>query len=396
MARRPYKALAVLPTTAGEVLIRKKFDKRQGWILIFESHSHPALRLVLPDWKPRAPSTRTQLSPPHPIRKVSDVLAWFQSLLPTLYRRAAGTSPAIPTTSPPSPVYRTLGELGRLIDAEAFTALRSGSIATYRRQWAAILRHLPPDTALVDITRERLQALIGELGQTYSSSTVVCLRNLLRKALRRAVEDHVLVSSPLAKVKVPRPVTKMQVPLSAAQREAVLKAAEQRGTDVALLFHLLLGTGVRRSEALALRWEDVDLERRQLLIRSSEHFLTKTGSARSLPIPAELHALLCRAWKSSGFVLKPEQEYGGRYRWDFSRIFLSVMRAAGVPNMTPHSCRHSYASWALEQGTSLFRLASYLGHSMVETTQRYAHLVPGYGVAAVGGTGGEQRRSVPA
>jgi integrase/recombinase XerD len=394
MGRKAHKALATFTTAHGPVHIRKTFSNQQrSWILTLEG-PHAGLRQLLPDWKPRAPSTRTQISPPTPTKKVSDILAFFQVQVSVFYERLAGKAVPLATSSAAkSGTYRTIDELLKIVDHEAETSLRIGSVITYRHQWAALLRVLPRDTPLTDLTRERLQGIIGELGKTYASTTVTNIRNALSKLLVRAVEDNVLVFNPLAKVRVPKPVAKQQTPLSKEQRNAVLREAQSRGYDFYLLFHLLLGCGLRRSEALALVSEDVDFERRLLNVRSSEHFLTKTGNARSVPIPAEAFSLLMKNWKQTGFILKPDQPYaGGRYRWDFSKGFQSIVTAAGVPWVTPHTCRHHYASWFLENGGSIFRLAAAMGHNLVETSQRYAHLVPGFGTEE----GQDPNRAIPA
>ncbi len=397
MSRKPYAALGVFPSAAGSIVVRKVYSRKQSsWLLVCEG-PHAGLRQLLPEWRPRAPSTRTQLTPPKPIKKVCDLLAFYQQHVPIWYERLAGKPLPTANAAAPSLSYRTLGELMKIVDHEAETSLRTGSLTTYRYQWAALNRVLPRDTVLTELTREKLQSVIGELSATYASTTVTNIRNVLSKLLVRAVEDHVLTANVLTKVKCPKPVSRQHSVLSRTQRDLVLREAEARGRDVQLLFHILLGTGARRSEALALTWQDVDLEHRLLHIRSSEHFLTKTGGARSVPIPGDLFALLSRHARAAGFVLKPDQPYGnGRYRWDFSKGFAAVVTAAGVPWVTPHTCRHHYASWYLEQGGSLFRLATYLGHAVVETTQQYAHLVPGFGAEVDQGTASAGSRSMSA
>ena len=379
MARKPFKALGVFPTPAGNVIVRKIYAKKQGTWLLDCVGPHAGLRQLLPAWRPRAPSTRTQITPPARMKKAGEILGYFQTLAPVFYERLAGKSIPIAAPTEVPPAYSTLGDLMKVVDRESESALRAGSVATYRIQAQALTRVLPLDTVLTDLTRDRLQGVVGELSSLYATTTVTNIRNYLRKLLVRAVEDRVLVANPLAKVKVPKPVARRQTIMTRAQRAAVLHEAEARGRDVALLFHLLLGTGVRRSEVLAITWQDVDLEHRLLHIRSSDHFLTKTGNARSVPIPNELFELLSRNVRSTGFVLKPDQPYANcRYRWDFSKVFAAVLGSAGVEWATVHSMRHHYASWALEAGTSLFRLAHYMGHSALETTQRYGHLTPDY------------------
>jgi len=196
MSRRPFKALGTFKTPYGVVICRKVMSaKQRSFILILEG-PHPGLKLLLPEWLPRGPSRRTQLSPPEPTRKISDIMAFFQSLVPVWYERLAG-KPVPTTAAAPAVSYQTLGELQRLVEREATGSLRPGSVATYRDQWQALLRVIDPGLPLTAMTREMLQSAMNELGKRYASTTLKNLRTALRKLISRAVEDGVLLKSPL-------------------------------------------------------------------------------------------------------------------------------------------------------------------------------------------------------
>ncbi len=383
MARRPFKALGTFTTPHGIVICRKVYSAKQGsWILCVEG-PHNGLRLLLPDWQPRAPSTRTQLSPPVPTKKVSDILAFFQALLPIWYERLAGKPVPMPAQAA-AVSYRTLGELQRLVERESAGVLRPGSLATYQDQWQAVLRVLDPGLPLTELTREQLQAAMNELGQRYASTTLKNIRTALRKLLIRAVEDGVLLRNPLQRVQVPPAIAKPKRMLSQSERHAVLAAAKEHGQDIHLACALMLLAGLRRREALALTWnrEDVDLEHRILSIRNTEDFISKSGDAvRHIPIDNTLFEILSRAQRRSGFVLAPNKPYGGgRYRWNFTKAFAAVARNAGVPWLYPHLCRHCFASLYVEGGGTIFRLSRILGHSTAAVTELYLHLVPNFSV----------------
>ena len=380
MARGHFKSLGSLTVADGSsVFVRKVFSKKAGtWLLVLEG-SHNGLRQLLPEWKPRAPSTRTQITPPAPIRKVSDIIAYFQSLTPIWYKRLAGRS--LPTTTPtPSPTYRTIGELLRVVEREAATSLRAGSLETYGHQWAAVLRVLDPGMALTELNRELLQGAMGLLGKTYAPTTVKNLRNALNKLLVRAVEDGVLVRNPMERVKIPKAIAKPKQILTREERDRLLAEAEKRGERAHLLLSLLLLAGLRRKEALALNWTDVDLEHRILSVQNSEHFTTKSGESRTVPLCNELFTVLVRYRRSIGFVLAPEKAYSeGRYRYAFGKLLTAVATAAGFPWFHAHLARHAFATLYLEGGGNIHRLAGYMGHSTVEVTTLYGHHRPGNG-----------------
>jgi integrase len=377
MARRPFAALGVFASTAGTIIIRKVFAKKQAtWLLICEG-PHAGLRQLLPDWRPRAPSTRTQITPPAPIKRVSDIIAFYGRLVPVFYERLAGKPVplGVPTAAQS---YRTLSELLRVVEREAATSLRAGSLETYGHQWAAVLRVLDPGMPLVELTRERLQDAMGVLGKQYAATTLKNLRNALSKLLVRAVEDGMLARNPLERVKIPKAIARPKQILTRVQRDALLTEAEKRGESVHLLFALLLFAGLRRREALAVSWADIDLEHRTLTVKNSADFTTKSGEARVVPLCTELFAALVRYRRGTGLVLAPEKAYGaGRYRWSFTKVLTSVAVAAGVPWFHAHLARHAFATLYLEGGGNIHRLAGYMGHSTVEVTALYGHHRPG-------------------
>ena len=147
---------------------------------------------------------------------------------------------------------------------------------------------------------------------------------------------------------------------------------------------LLLLTGARRGEILALRWEEVDLDRGCLRLKDS-----KTG-AKVIRLAAAALSLLATLPRSSQWVL-PAAKGSGHYvglpkHWDAVRAranAIALTRAEregrslkGVPSFDDirlHDLRHSFASFAVQSGGSLFLVGKVLGHKQSRTTERYAH-----------------------
>jgi integrase len=134
---------------------------------------------------------------------------------------------------------------------------------------------------------------------------------------------------------------------------------------------LLLLTGARRSEVTHAKWEYVDWQRRTLLVPVS-----KSGKPRRIVLNHAAIALL----RSVSHV--PHNEYifpspfTGRpfaslfYPWD------RIRRRAGLPDVRLHDLRHSFASFLVNSGVSLYIVQGLLGHTQPRMTQRYAHLAP--------------------
>ena len=151
----------------------------------------------------------------------------------------------------------------------------------------------------------------------------------------------------------------------------VLSEAEARGevlSDAAAAIRLLMLTGCRRMEILRLRWDEVDLERRELRLRDS-----KTGP-RTVPLSRPAARVLADRPRVSGNPWVIPGGISGRHRTTLERPWNRVRTRAGLDDVCLHDLRHSFASRALALGESLPVIGKLLGHSEVQTTARYAHL----------------------
>ena len=135
---------------------------------------------------------------------------------------------------------------------------------------------------------------------------------------------------------------------------------------------LLLLTGCRKRELLDARWEDFDLPHRRWRIPMS-----KSGKARHVPLSEAAVSLIqsLPRWPECPWLVpnpKSRKPYVSIYHsWDTAR------KAAGVPDLRIHDLRHSYASFLVNAGRSIFEVQKILGHAQIRTTQRYSHLAPG-------------------
>jgi integrase len=129
---------------------------------------------------------------------------------------------------------------------------------------------------------------------------------------------------------------------------------------------LLLLSGCRKSEILSLRWKWVDFERCALRLPDS-----KTG-AKVVPLAASAAKLLSELPRRGDYVL-PAAKGAGHYtglQKDWERVRLR----AGLAEVRVHDLRHSFASFAVADGNSLYLIGKVLGHRQARTTEIYAHL----------------------
>ncbi len=160
---------------------------------------------------------------------------------------------------------------------------------------------------------------------------------------------------------------------TAQEVDTLYKAFAKESPALLPITVVLLNTGLRKGEALALEWSSIDLERGQIKIHPSEHWTPKNGKPREIPIGSAILPWLSGPRLSDRWVFPSST--GNRYKswpqamWDRAR------KAANVGG-SPHICRHTYASHFLASCPDLFLLAQVLGHSQARVTELYSHLLP--------------------
>jgi integrase len=128
---------------------------------------------------------------------------------------------------------------------------------------------------------------------------------------------------------------------------------------------LAIETAMRRSELLALRWEDIDLERATARLHDS-----KNGEARTVPLSQRARGLL-RAMRPAAGTGRVWPEATGT---GILQAFRRVTRRAGLPDLRFHDLRHEAASRFFEKGLNVMEAASVTGHKDLRMLKRYTHL----------------------
>ncbi len=223
------------------------------------------------------------------------------------------------------------------------------------------------------------------------SNTVRRHHDLLAAAYRTAVRQGRILSSPLDRVEAPRVRQNETAFYNPAQLKELYRQVEGHRLEVAV--HLAGSLGMRREELCGLKWKNVDLERRIVSIREARTCCGRTivekepknrSSTRTLFLSDDMLSLLRREKnrQATEVVRNPEgfvvlNRKGEPYSPNvLSLAFTRFLSARGLPRVTLHGLRHSFATIASLQGVTLFDIGKALGHSTPATTGRiYTHLV---------------------
>lgn len=211
---------------------------------------------------------------------------------------------------------------------------------------------------------------------------VTALRVIYRYAKRRGW----CATSPCDAVHLPAGGSKRDRIASVHEASVLLGALED--PRVRLTYALAFYTGLRRGELAALRWSDIDLEKRVLRVErgwdaTAKEFVrpkSKAG-ARAVPIPRVLMPYLLAEDRTEGLVL------GVTAVQPLNDSTIKKARRAwaneGLEPIGLHECRHTYATLMIFAGVNIKALQHYMGHSSITVTlDRYGHLLPGNEVEA--------------
>ena len=266
----------------------------------------------------------------------------------------------------------------------------------YLRWWRDVL---PAETPLTAITADMILQARARLAVHRSAVTVNCATGLLKQVLRHAHEEGWLSGMPWRAISPLRTVERPaawwnadQVPIALAVARADRHYARQAELMLALAIYL----GLRKGELVELRWQDLDLDRLDphrgtpapvCHIRCDEQWRPKSGTGRSIPISAELAAILARHRQAEGYILAAKKAMpraqtvrgARRYRFHVDKTWQRVRAVAvarGLPAIRFHDLRHSFASNLLNRGIPAEKVAAWLGHATTELVhRRYGHLL---------------------
>ena len=266
--------------------------------------------------------------------------------------------------------------------------------------------HLLPvlgDYKLQDLTRPLLEQSYAQIfhkksgkkykEKTYSHSTVNSLASSFKKCLQYAVEEGMLAKNPhngveLHKLRPPKKVSAY----SLEDHQKIVDYTRNNG-PLYWIYYMLISTGMRFGEAVALTWNDVDLKKKTIRINKTsvemhgspfiqEHTKTSSGT-RTISIPNSVVEFLKEVKASQDKDLNYRNlvmcntRYGIITAANTRKRWQKVCAELDIEYQGVHSLRHTWATRALEKGLDIKVVSNMLGHKNVITTMNiYQDVLP--------------------
>ena len=270
-----------------------------------------------------------------------------------------------------------------------------GTLDAYQRdllRFAGELESLGHDLVLTHVTpelvRDHMQRLIA---RRLSRATVRRALHAISSFFSWATRWELVPRNPVDKITIPRRERTREVrALGKRERFVLIAAADalaqstvrQLDPQAPLLVRLMLKTGLRRSEVLALTWRDIDIERGELVVRHG-----KGDKSRRIPIEDTELLTRLRATRHGRKIDDRAEESppvfintrgkrlsNGVFYNLFHRILAKAkLRGTGI---TPHSLRHTFGSVLCARGVPVPYVKDLLGHEDIGSTMIYVHSTP--------------------
>ncbi len=228
------------------------------------------------------------------------------------------------------------------------------------------------------VTHILLRGFLAELtGSGRERSTVGRKVSAVRSFFKFLHQEGVVSRNPAEGLRGLRRTRKLPGFLDVAQTEELVTApgeSEPHGLRNRAILELLYSTGLRVSEVAGLTIEDVDLNSEMVLARGKgkKERLVPMGMKASVAVRKYLHSRGQTAKKAKPLFLN---RFGKRLtQRSIRRVVDKYARSKGLPHVSPHTLRHSFATHMLDRGADLRAVQELLGHSSLSTTQIYTHL----------------------
>jgi integrase len=261
--------------------------------------------------------------------------------------------------------------------------------STYKSYKTRLENHILPgigDKRVKDLKKMDVQNLVFGLknqAKPLSGNTIRLVRSILNGVLDFAVDMDLIGKNIADRIILPKQAKYQPRVYSDTEIQNLLQAAKDTNLYIPIL--LAVKAGLRRSEILALQWENIDFRNQTITVTKTPgerpvRYPKTRNSYRRLQLPDSVISALRGHWffQNDAFNAKKyvvckarNKPYNPSY---ISRSFTELLRANGLPSIRFHDLRHTYATHSHNNGMSIKELSASLGHRSAATTlDNYVH-----------------------
>lgn len=194
----------------------------------------------------------------------------------------------------------------------------------------------------------------------------------IKAMFSKAVAYGYLESNPAKNIKRIKPPERLPLFFTREEFDSLLKVIDNR--DWKDLVEFAVNTGLRQMEILNLHKRQFNKQDRSIILDNHYH-TTKSRKIRNMPLNSRAFEIVSRRVDNAKgeliFTLDGERILQDNLQDKFRKY---VEAAELNPKLTFHCLRHTFASWLVQKGVSIYEVSKLLGHADIKTTQIYAHL----------------------
>ncbi|MFC2135323.1 tyrosine-type recombinase/integrase [Bacteroidota bacterium] len=225
---------------------------------------------------------------------------------------------------------------------------------------------------LSELTISKLQKYAEDRLKQVSVFSVKRDKANLSTAFTFAITKGFMIENIAKSIRLPKLPEKQPLFYSEMEFDLLLNVIHEK--DIKDLVIFACQTGLRQMELLTLEWSQINFKEKVLILDNRNH-LTKSKKIRSIPLSLKaVQVLTQREIESKSNLIFTFN--GKPIKQDFitHRFKSYVLKAKINPKLNFHSLRHTFASWLVQRGVSIYQVSKLLGHSSISVTEIYSHL----------------------
>jgi integrase/recombinase XerD len=292
------------------------------------------------------------------------------------------SAPTPVAASPPLPGAAASLIADYLSSLQVERGAAQNTLLAYRRDLAGFARFLAQERRGLDaVSVTDLSRYLGALRRRgLGGRSVARHLSAVRGLYRFLLDERKITRDPTEHLDSPRPARRLPRTLSVEDAAALVEAPDSGRPDGLrdrALLELLYACGLRASEALGLRVEDVNFAAGYVIVtgKGNRQRLVPAGAQALDWVRRYLGTARPKRVRREGAPLFLNRSGNGLSRQALWGLIRRTARRAGIRTLvSPHTLRHSFASHLLERGADLRSVQAMLGHVDISTTQIYTHL----------------------